>query len=322
MKSNSVIFLAVGLAAGFAFAWVLKPALKTTVQDPPDVPSGTKGSVSPFKVSDRPSGVPADPGTKLLEKKPSDADIVAEEKESNERFSSQQDERIRGEDEQQIRKLSSAMNLAPWQVERLGKYLNDRRAKVAEIYRTNDDTTFDKVSEILDPELFDSMLKELLTPEQAELYLENKTKERDTKVDNASLAKLAAFNSAVDLRPDQRDAIYEVLYADAASQVDKKAESDRKNKLRFNTGIFNPSDYTDGRDIFDFSNSGEITRIYDSAGDDPESIKKGIKALVDQRIEERLGRFSSILDQSQLEQYRADLKKKANTIYGGMLGIQ
>jgi hypothetical protein len=322
MKSNSAIFLAVGLAAGFAFAWVLKPAPKTIIQDPPDVSSRTKGSDSPFKVSDRPSGDPADPGTKLLGKKPSDAEIAAEEKESNERFSGQQDERMRGEDEQRIKKLSSALDLAPWQVEKLGKYLNDRRAKVAEISRNYDDTTFDKVTEILDPKHFDSMLKELLTPEQAELYLENKNKELGGKVDSASLAKLAAFNSAVDLRPEQRDAIYEVLYADAASQVDKKAESDRKNGLDSYPGAFDPSEYTDGRDIFDFSDSGEITRIYDSAGDDPESIKKGIKALVDQRIEERLGRFSGILDQSQLDQYRADLKKKANIIYGGMLGTR
>jgi hypothetical protein len=320
MKSNSAIFLAVGLAAGFAFAWVLKPAPKTIIQDPPDVSSRTKGSNSPFKVTDRTSGDHADPGTKLLRNKPSDAEIAAEEKESNERFSRQQDERLRGEDEQRIKKLSSAMNLAPWQVEKLEKYLNDRRAKVVEISKANDGTTFDKVSAVLDPELFDSMLKELLTPEQAELYGENETKERDSKVDSASLAKLAAFNSAVDLRPDQRDAIYEVLYADAARQVDKKAESDRKNGLDSYPGVFNPSDYTDGRDIFDFSDSGEITRIYDGAGDDPESIKKGIKALVDKRIEERLGQFSGILDQSQLDQYRADLKKKANSIYGGMLG--
>lgn len=322
MTSNSAVFLAVGLVAGFAFAWVLKPAPKTIIQDPPDVSSGTRGSDSPFKVSDRPSGDHADPGTKLLGNKPSDAEIAAEEKESNERFSSQQDERMRGEDEQRIKKLSSALDLAPWQVEKLGKYLNDRRAKMAEISRNHDDNTFDKVTEILDPKHFDSMLKELLTPEQAELYGENKTKERDSKVDSASLAKLAAFSSEVDLRPEQRDAVYEVLYADAASQVDKKAESDRKSGLDSYPGAFDPGDYTDGRDIFDFSDSGEITRIYDSAGDDPESIKKGIKALVDQRIEERLGRFSGILDQGQLDQYRADLKKKANTIYGGMLGTQ
>lgn len=87
-------------------------------------------------------------------------------------------------------------------------------------------------------------------------------------------------------------------------------------------GVFNPSDYTNGLDIFDFSDSGEITKIYDSAGDDPESIKKGIKALIDKRIEERLGQFSGILDQSQLDQYRADLKKQANSIYGGMLGTR
>lgn len=236
MKSNSAIFLAVGLAAGFAFAWVLKPAPKTIIQDPPDVSSRTKGSNSPFKVTDRTSGDHAEPKTKLLRKKPSDAEIAAAEKESNERYSRQQDERMRGEDEQRIKKLSSAMNLAPWQVERLEKYLNDCRAKVVEISRTNDDTTFDKVTEILDPKLFDSMLKELLTPEQAELYGEKKTKERDTKVDSASLAKLAAFNSAVDLRPDQRDAIYEVLYADAARQVGKKAESDRKNRLGLRSG--------------------------------------------------------------------------------------
>ena len=322
MKSNSAIFLAVGLAAGFALAWVLKPAPETIIQDPPDVSSRTRGSDSPFKVSDRTSGDHADPRTKLLRNKPSDAEIAAEEKESNERFSRQQGERLRGEDEQRITKLTSAMNLAPWQVEKLEKYLNDRRAKVVEISKENDDTTFDKVTEILDPKLFDSMLKELLTPEQAELYGENKTKELGTKVDSAALAKLAAFNSAVDLRPDQRDAIYEVLYADAARQVDKKAESDRKNRLGSYPGEFNPSDYTDGRDIFDFSESGEITRIYDSAGNDPESIKKGIKALVDRRIEERLGRFSGILDQSQLDQYRADLKKTANTIYGGMLGTR
>ncbi len=322
MKSNSAIFLAVGLAAGFAFAWVLKPAPKTIIQDPPDVSSRTKGSDSPFKVSDRTSGDPAEPITKLLRSKPSDAEIAAEEKESNERYSRQQGERLRGEDEQRITKLTSAMNLAPWQVEKLEKYLNDRRAKVVEISKENDDTTFDKVTEILDPKHFDSMLKELLTPEQAELYGDNKTKERDTKVDSASLAKLAAFNSAVDLRPEQRDAIYEVLYADAARQVDKKAESDRKNGLDSYPGVFDPGDYTDGRDIFDFSDSGEITRIYDSARNDPESIKKGIKALVDKRIEERLGQFSGILDQSQLDQYRADLKKTANTTYGGMLGTQ
>jgi hypothetical protein len=322
MKSNSAIFLAVGLAVGFAFAWVLKPAPKTIIQAPPDISSRTKGSDSPFKMSNRTSGDHADPRTKLLRNKPSEAEIAEEEKKSNERFSRQQDERMRDEDEQRIMKLSSAMNLAPWQVEKLGKYLDDRRAKVVEISKANDDTTFDKVTEILDPKLFDSMLKELLTPEQAELYGDNKTKERDTKVDSASLAKLAAFNSAVDLRPEQRDAVYEVLYADAASQVAKKAKSDRKNGLDSYPGVFDPGDYTDGRDIFDFSDSGEITRIYDSAGDDPESIKKGIKALVDKRIEERLGQFSGILDQSQLDQYRTHLEKKANAIYGGILGTR
>jgi hypothetical protein len=130
-----------------------------------------------------------------------------------------------------------------------------------------------------------------------------KEAETNQRVDARALREMASLTQAVELREDQRDAVYGIIQEQARQEAANGAGSEM------------PAD-------FSFSNVGMVpgggvaavasVRIDGQEGDsglDAGELMDRARQQQQARIDEKVNRLSGILDAEQLAQYRAQLSQ-------------
>lgn len=122
--------------------------------------------------------------------------------------------------EAKIAALTEKLGLDANQQAKLREYF-DKRNPMASITRAGDGKGIKIESKASDTAgSLDDMMKDLLTADQSEKYEQMKETERNQKVEARTLREMASLTQAVELRDDQRQAVYDILEKQARTDVE------------------------------------------------------------------------------------------------------
>lgn len=306
---NQAVFLVLALVLGVGIGWIIKPDRSTSSPEGFD----SKGL---SRVEARPRPVMSDDGDG---KEPpvrrsgtrtmalgGDNEPSPEEKAMQEQISKAMEDRQSKSDEKQIASLIEKLGLDAAQEAALREYFAKRRGELAKLFseESNEAPDMSRFSE----SKLDDLMAEILSGDQMETFDVVKTAEREKKVESRALKDLAKLNSVVDLRPEQKDAVYQVLYDDAGIKVDKAAES---GSSIFGTMFGGGFGVEMDMDSIAMHDSAYVT----GAGIEGEGAEAGMAAFRDaqqKRIEDQVNRLSSVLDENQLKNYRDHLESQGS----------
>lgn len=152
----------------------------------------------------------------------------------------------------------------------------------------------------------DDFMQDLLSAQQSDSYERLKETERDQRVEARTLREMASVTQAIELREDQRDAVYEILQEEARND-----EGSGARPLMAGMSMMPPLGSGPG-EAADSVVALKVAPGAEGAGT-PESMSRA-KEQEQARIDEKVNRMSGVLDQAQLDQYRAHLEQ------GSLLG--
>jgi len=213
-----------------------------------------------------------------------------------------------------LTKLSSKLELNATQQQEIKELLE---AQIKDIVK--EDTTQGLVSFDLDgKKLADQLLTDIMTDEQKIRYEALKERERESAIDSKALQNLAGINKLLDLNEDQKDNVYEILYKQATKTIDKPTDQ--------TGGYFSMTSSSDGVEVV--SDTFGIGKILDQqrktmkkngTKTDSATLREMATDGANQNINARLDELKTVLDDSQIEQYRKHLTTQANSIIGNMI---
>ena len=147
----------------------------------------------------------------------------------------------------------------------------------------------------------DDFMKDLLGGGQAEDYAKLKEAELNQKIEGRALREMSSLAQAVDLRPEQRDAVYEILQNDARNTVGKEGGAEGFEGFGFAAHV----------EVGDTTEIGRVMTLK-VEGDNAPSAEDMMSRMRDQhqaRIDGMVDRMNGVLDAGQLAQYRAGLEQ-------------
>ncbi|WP_367871242.1 hypothetical protein [Luteolibacter sp. Populi] len=147
----------------------------------------------------------------------------------------------------------------------------------------------------------DDLMKDLLSTEQAEDYAKLKEAERNQKIEARALREMASLNEAVEIRPDQRDAVYEIL----------------QNEARNETGNESALELVEGFGLTSHMEIGGVAEVskvvaVKAAGGGPVNHEDAMSRMREEhqaRVDAKVNRMNGVLDAAQLAQYRGHLEQ-------------
>ncbi len=320
---NTIILSLVCLGLGFAAGWVAKPA--------PDFSTAAAPDTTPAKSESRRStNPPASSATESDRKKTSlnsfviggddqikefDAEtrqaMANSQKQWGEMFKKRQMDKI----DARIAKLTTELNLTPAQQAELRKLLETKsKGMESMLSGTGDMSKVGDLASLMNGGV-DEALKGLLTPEQEEAHEALQKRELANKVEASALKNLAKL-SYLDLSQEQKDAAYDILYADAEKSAGKTSSQNAMvSAMTEGMGI--------ELDMEDLGISGALEM--ENAGNsserpNPADIMAKMKESQAKRVAEKVEALRPVLNETQLEAYRKNLESKSGGILGGMLG--
>ena len=122
--------------------------------------------------------------------------------------------------EARIAALTEKLGLNASQQGKLREYF-DKNSPMASVSRMGDGKGIKMETKSGDSAgSLDDLMKDLLTADQSEKYEEMKETERNQKVEARTLREMASLTQAVELRDDQRQAVYDILEKQARTDVE------------------------------------------------------------------------------------------------------
>lgn len=202
--------------------------------------------------------------------------------------------------EERIAKLAEKLGLDASQVARLRDYF--KQQSEATKISVGDDGKSVQMTQRSEGKSLDDFLKDLLTDSQEQDYAKMKETERDQRVEARTLREMASLTQAVELRPEQRDAVYAIL------QEQARADESAPGPKMFNAGMIEPPMDLGGEG----SSVDTVMSFRAVGGDGSEADVSAIEQAQrkhQEQIDEKVNRMSGVLDEKQQEQYRASLGK-------------
>jgi len=310
------------LVLGFTIGWLSKPGRSEAVAISSDAPStSATPKASPSTKSVGSSAVPS----KALrpEADTTDKEQIVTMGRSNpamqKRFENMIIDQARKKSTAKVAELAEKLGLSAQQAEALQAYFDN---KIADITGDPDDEEsmpdILALSKLQTSKSIDAALADILTDEQATAYEELKANERNRQVESRAYKDLARVNSVLDLNDDQKNAVYDILYEQAAKKVDKSDDAGSAMTMVMNGhGI--------DIDVDDLGLGGIIgsATALDSNGDpgprSREDIMKSMREQNQKRINDQVGRLAPALTPEQAEQYRKHLESKSSGTFQHML---
>lgn len=221
--------------------------------------------------------------------------------------------------EQHIAKLSESLSLTEAQKEGLTKWLDDRIGKLESMDLTDPSSVnnLDGVVASLTNKALEEELAKSLTGEQQVSLAGFKEREIQSKVDALALKNLSQMQGVFEFEEGQRDEVYRILAAAAEEKITRQAENPDQSAL-----------FTDGMGIeldpYDLGIQEAMTEAFNGRGTpgevpDPKAMAENLRKVIDDRISAKVDQLRPVLNEKQLEQYRAELKNKGTGLLGNAL---
>lgn len=314
---NHYLPVSLALLVGVGIGWLVKPAGETA-------PTATQ--VSRETKIERPQPAVAaseatapdhgrtKPAVRTLAMG-SGQEIPKEAREMQDKMATAMADSQRKKDDRQIAELVEKLGLDAAQQAKLTAFFEKRRAAITGMF-SGDGSTPPDFKAMGDDQL-DKLMAATLTADQGKTYAALKEAERNKKVESQALKDLAKLNSMIDLRPDQKDAVYQILCEDAGTKVDNAAKSGMGGMMAMMGGDLGVDLDMDTLGIHD---SIQVVGEEGAPATDGASIRERILEQQQKRTDAQVKRMESVLDAKQLEAYRERLETKGS-MFGSMIAI-
>ena len=319
---NTIVLALVCIGLGFAAGWIAKPATETAAV--PDSGSSPSAPSNPRTegISNRSESLPTESdrskttlnsfiigGDDIPDHSDPEAREAAER--AKNRFAGRFEKQQQAKLDARIAKLVAELGLTSDQEAQLRTALEGKLEGIGGLLAGGGDPSkLGEFSKILSGKSVDEALAGILTPGQEAAHEALQKREFENKVEARALKSLASL-SYLDLTQEQKDAAYDILYADAEKTVDNASpESNMMSAVTEGMGIdFNVEELGVGGAVISATTvQGSTDQL--SPVETMAKIKEGMAKRVDEKVEA----LRPVLTESQLEQYRAKLES------GGMLG--
>jgi hypothetical protein len=126
-----------------------------------------------------------------------------------------------------------------------------------------------------------------------------------------------SMQGVIEFEGDQRDAVYKILNDAAAARIEKENGNPDSSALSLNGMGIDLDPYDLG--LQDAMKEAALKTRTSGDETDRKQMTKNFRTLIDQRIETKVDQMRPVLNDKQLDQYRAELKSKGSGILGGAM---
>lgn len=326
---NTVIIGILCIGIGFGAAKLLGPGSDESDQENAESQKSSGTPANPVR--------PAEPSGELAKSdRPETPSIVANGEEADpnaegmrqrfragqDRFRKMMEDRQRSKEEAKIKKLIDRLGLTDAQAEKLRARFAKNREELTALMSSGegDWTRIKELTKALGDDQLDDALADILTDEQKDAYEEMKERDLANRVEARAYKDLAQIQGVLDLNPDQKDQVYEILHKQAAENVNSNKDANAiVASITEGFGLnINPEDLGIGV-------SGAIQGVINRAsnGEQPsEDRGEMMQAMQESRqreIDTKVELLAPVLDDGQEETYRNHLESQGAGLLGGLL---
>ncbi|MFD0892636.1 hypothetical protein KBB96_14525 [Luteolibacter ambystomatis] len=320
------------LAGGIAVGWFARPmAASSTAASAPPVPAATAPANS-APAPEKPAGSETAANGRTSSGRPakpdndeSKAKRDAKAKEAMKKGQDQMAKRMtdvqRKKFEARLDKLAADLNLNDDQKAKIRAAMEKRFETFGSLLTRDDDDTNDlahmkEIGELMKSDGLDTATEGVLTDEQKEQYTAFKGKERQSRIESKAFKDLGNITNVLDLSPEQRDNVYQVLMTEAATREDNQKASGNMMSL-FSDGL--GFQFDDELGVQDLMQEQMEAQMQQQGGGKTSmaDIRKNFQATVKQRTDAKVEALRPYLSEPQLQQYRSHLETKG----GGLLNM-
>jgi Spy/CpxP family protein refolding chaperone len=301
------------LLVGVAIGWFVRPALDKPASDTAAAKPATSTEARPTAptstatTSTTSSGRPASPEDDAKSKLPN-----AQMKKAQEQMAKRLVDMQRKKFEAKLNKLTAELNLTPQQQEKIRATMEKRMTALGTLFNRDPGASpgdrekqMEDLAAVMKSDGFDEATADILTAEQEEAYAGVKAKEREGRIEARALKDLGSLSTVLELTPDQRESIYDVLSTEAATREDNQ-KFGMMNVFSESMGV----QIDDELGIQDLMQ--EHMENFQSRGDsDMSDYRSTLREAIKQRTEAKLEALRPHLTETQVEQYRQHLETKA-----------
>lgn len=308
MKASSPLLLSATLGIGIAIGWFARPM-------PGPISAGAE---NPSAAAPSPSG-DAKP---LAEARPAKSDRERPDSKQREesgppemvvRMQEAGVERHRGNLEQYVATLTESLKLTPEQTDQL-KAAVEAQIEALRGFTSGAGNAADPGGmPALGTDPLEASIAAMLSASQKEDFESFKQREKTRKVDTLALKNLSHLQGIVDFKEGQRDAIYEILSRSAEAAVENPDPATVGGVL--NEGM------NGEMDAYGLGLQKMVTQLMlgSTAGGDQKSALREFREAFEKRVDAKVEELRPVLDDAQLERYRAELKSKGLGSYAPLL---
>lgn len=236
-----------------------------------------------------------------------------EAREMQERMGKMMANRKRTALEQRIAKLAESLNLTEEQKSKLMAWVDERVAKLESSNMMDPIASAEALKAASDAGL-DEKLAENLTEDQKSAFAGFKEREKQAKIDSMALKSLSQLQGVIDFEEGQRDEVYKILSESAQERLQKAASSPLSEMSMM-------GDFGVDIDPYGLGIQEAMQEAFnpEDIGKNPEGWRNSMQEIIDKCINDKVEKLRPVLNDKQLEQYRAELKNKGAGMFGGAL---
>jgi len=317
------------LAGGIAIGWFARP-LATSTPATPNAAAPTSMSVAPTssatvatpgsEAATHSTSRPAKPDNDEAKAK-ADAKMQAEVKKQQDLVGKRLTDFQRKKFETRLAKLAAELNLSPEQQEKIRAAMEERFSKLGGLFDFNSGTSDEKshriidLSEMMKTDGLDEATAGVLSDTQKEQYAGFKGKELQNRIESRTLKDLGNVTNVLELTPEQRDEVYQVLAQQAAEREQRASSTGMMNVFTEGMGV----QIDDELGLQDLMQEQMDSQMAGNKGSKADMLKT-MRETINQRAEAKAEALRPHLTDSQYQQYRSHLQTKAASMlnmFGG-----
>ncbi|RYD35995.1 MAG: hypothetical protein EOP87_06295 [Verrucomicrobiaceae bacterium] len=322
---NLILVGGLMLGLGFAIGWVAKPV--PAVDQTAEKGKARESQPRPASPVTQAEAVPAAPGKRAIREPATEKPDSAKDKQMEQakkmqaEMSKQMTKRQRDKLMQHIDKLAEALGLTDAQKMPLTDWVEANMAKMEGMDFTKPESMkgMMELMKTLTPKAVQDQLAPSLTEEQKVALKDFTDREHRTKVDAAALKNLSKLQGVIEFGEGQRDQIYEILSAGADESLKAREEKPDPTSFFMEGMGMDMDPYDLGLQSAMTEMMGDDPAEFAKSGGDQKEMAGKLREVFDKKIDAKVEALRPVLNEKQLEQYRAELKTKGLGMYGTML---
>jgi len=318
MKSTYILFVA-AVAVSFGAGWLLKDSadVQPVVEESNPKqeskkarPSNLGGASASGSSAKSPRKSVSEPVVKSEAETPKDADRENRRADMRKKMGTRMIDRQKEKFNSKIANFVAKLGLTPQQEEQLRTHY----AKKTEVYEQLMAGGFEnmrsiegmeKMAAVMGDDDLGAAMENILSAEQLADYEALESSERKNGIETKAMKSMASIQGIVNLDDTQKDAVYDILYAEAEVGADKKSPMSSM-KSHFGGGMMN------------IDTSVIEKRMIIEADESLDADQKKVKVEEMQKasLDAKVGRFDGILTEPQQKQYRQSLESQSKWMRG------